>query len=298
MARRRKRALLYYVFAVTRLVWNHPANRGQRIRAVARAFGYQLRKRTVSEPMEFTLPGGVKMLCHPDNTVASQLWYFGPYTEYDELKFMTRYLRPGDGVIDGGANIGLYSFLAAPIVGGSGRVDAFEPGAVASSRFAENLSMNDLPQVHLHRAAVSERSGPVSFSTEWDVSNRMVEGRTDSAALETVEAVALDDALPDRRYAYAKLDVEGAEHLALLGARRRLLAHDPPVWQLEVLGSQLAKMGASVDDLIELLRGSGYVLGTYDADSNTLRRIGSPSAEKNILAVAEDQWEAVAARLS
>ena len=35
---------------------------------------------------------------------------------------MWRYLHPGDSVIDGGANAGLYTLFAAKLVGNSGRV--------------------------------------------------------------------------------------------------------------------------------------------------------------------------------
>jgi FkbM family methyltransferase len=257
-----------------------------------------MRKRLGRNHIFYELPGGVKLRCHPDNTVASQLWYFGPFTEYDELKFLTRYLRAGDGVVDAGANIGLYSFLAAPIIGLTGRVDAFEPGTIASERFQETLELNALPQVHLHRAAVSDREGTVLLTTDWDVSNRVLIKSSSEVGTEMVNAVTLDSALPDRPYAYAKLDVEGAEYLALRGAERRLAAHDPPVWQLEIFGDRLQLMSSSKGQVTELVRDHGYCLVSYEARPNRLRRATTlDGSHKNLLAVAESRWVEVLSRL-
>lgn len=297
MERRRSHSAGHYVRAVLRQVWAHPANRGSQVKATFRSVGYQLRKRLFHRPVYFVLPGGVKLRCYNDSTVGSQLWYFGPFTEYHELKFMTRFLRSGDAIIDAGANVGIYSFLAAPIVGRTGRVDAFEPSTVAASRFAETKAVNGLSQVHLHNAAVSDRQGTASFSTEWDVSNRLRPDRAANERTEVVQTVALDEFLSDRQYAFAKLDVEGAEHLALSGARQRLALHNPPVWQVELFGGMLEEAGSSRDEVVTLLLDNGYVLASYDADSNALLTLRSPTSQKNLLAIAVDYWEEVESRL-
>ena len=237
------------------------------------------------------------MYCHRDNTVASQTWYFGPYTEYHELLFMTRYLRAGDGVIDAGANIGLYSLLAAPIVGPEGRIDCFEPATAAASRLAENIALNGLGHVHLHRVAVSDRPGDVVFSTGWDVSNSIVpEGAAQSEGV-SVRATTLDDALCGREYAFAKLDLEGAEGLALRGASRLLAAQNPPVWQCEIYENTLRRFGSTSAEVISQLRENGYVLAIYDADTNLLLRTLDATGATNLLAIAEDFWEQVLERL-
>jgi FkbM family methyltransferase len=254
---------------------------------------WQLRKRLSPRSSHVvTLPGGARMYCHADSSIGSQMFYFGPYTEYHELQFMTRFLRPGDGVIDAGANIGLYSLLAAPLVGPEGRVDAFEPGEGASGRFQANMDANAYAHVHLHRAALADREGDTTFSTGWDVSNRIVTGEG-----VTVPTVTLDTALSGEHYAYAKLDVEGAEYLALQGAAERLAAREPPVWQVEVFGSMLDEMGAGYDEVIDLLRGHGYRIASYDADRNTLVETDEHSSAKNILAIADDRWSWVCTRL-
>ena len=68
-----------------------------------------------------------KIRCYPNSSSASKIIYFSAFPDFYEMGFMKDYLRPGDNFIDGGANIGLYTILAASLVGNNGKVVAFEP---------------------------------------------------------------------------------------------------------------------------------------------------------------------------
>ena len=54
--------------------------------------------------------------------------------EWDELRYLQNKLRPGDVFIDVGANIGLWTLVAATSVGPSGRVFSFEPNPTTFDR--------------------------------------------------------------------------------------------------------------------------------------------------------------------
>lgn len=56
-------------------------------------------------------------------------------------------IRPGDTVIDGGANVGNYSLLFSKIVGMSGRVLSFEPTPPTFMELKENVSKWGLSNV-------------------------------------------------------------------------------------------------------------------------------------------------------
>ena len=68
-------------------------------------------------------------------------------------------LRPGDEMLDVGANIGMMSLLAARLVGPGGRVDAFEPHPGCVERVREILDENRIGHVHVHPIALSDREG-------------------------------------------------------------------------------------------------------------------------------------------
>ena len=72
--------------------------------------------------------------CYPDSPSASAMIYCHDSPDFHEMNFIRRYLRAGDTFLDIGANIGVYSLLAASRVGPSGRVVAFEPAKQASKK--------------------------------------------------------------------------------------------------------------------------------------------------------------------
>jgi FkbM family methyltransferase len=300
---KRERSTLYYAVSIPRQVWNHPANRHRRGRALARAIGWQLYKRIAKRPLDIRVYSGMKIRCYPDSGSASNVLYFTPYYEYHEMQFLQRYLRPGDGFIDGGANIGTYSLLAAGIVGTAGRVVAFEPTARAALSCRENLTLNGLDWVELHEAALAERSGVVSFLTGRDVSNRILLAEEAAADGIQVRCVSLDSILsPEALFAMAKLDVEGAEVAALRGAEQHLRQANPPVWQVEIWDHLLRDMGTSTGELLSLLSDHGYGIASYDADSNRLDFSARSSVQgvgegENLLAISGSRRGEVADRL-
>ena len=288
------------VAGLTALIWNHPANRKRRVRALAKSIAWQAYKHTVRRPLTIAAYGDLKFRAYPDSTEPGQLLYFGGLPDYNEMWFMRRYLRPGDCVIDGGANAGLYTLLAAKLVGRSGRVDAFEAAPATVQRLRENVRINALFQANVHPVALADKSQTVSFTVDRskDSGNRMRTADDDAATTVEVEAVSLDKVLTGE-YALGKLDIEGAEPLALTGALTMLSKHNPPVWQLELVDRFVERYGWSVQDVASLFRTHGYELAIYYADTGALQFgescIGS---RKDVLAIATDSRERVVKRLS
>ncbi len=287
---------------ILKRTWNHPSNRSRRVRALGSAVEWQVEKRVVRRPRDVAY-FGFRLRCYPDSQSASNVIYFTPCYNPDEMGFIRAYLRPGDGFLDIGANIGTYALLARSLVGAEGWVDGFEPHPVAARRFRENVARNDLANVTVHQAAVGETAGHVAFVVGDDVSNRVASTADAGRRTVDVEVVTLDEVLPDRRYAMGKLDVEGYETAALRGARRHLAAGDPPVWQLEMLDHRLRKAGTSRSDLVGLLADHGYRLAEVDGRGP---RSGSPGlrwaspegrSTQNIWAVQGDAVGEVEQRL-
>jgi FkbM family methyltransferase len=251
---------------ILKRTWNHPSNQSRRVRALASAIEWQVEKRVLRHPRDVAYYG-FRLRCYPDSQSASNVIYFTPRYNPDEMDFIAAYLRPGDGFLDVGANIGTYALLARSRIGPDGWVDGFEPHPVAARRFRENVERNQLVNVTVHQAAVGETAGRVAFVATDDVSNRVASSTDVGRRTVEVEVVSLDEVLPDRRYAMGKLDVEGYETAALRGAVRHLAAGDPPVWQLEMLDHRLGKAGTSRADLVALLGDHGYRLAEVAGDA-------------------------------
>ena len=83
------------------------------------------------------------------------LYLFGTW-EPDLVAFLRRRLRPGETFVDVGANIGCVSALASRLVGPRGTVVAIEPSPPMIAALQETLTRNDLTNVRMVTAAVSD----------------------------------------------------------------------------------------------------------------------------------------------
>ncbi len=120
----------------------------------------------------------------------------------------------------------------------SGHVDAFEPADVPASRLEENLKLNSLDNVTIHRAVASDREGRVTFGFSDEDCIAHVEGAGDFAdGGHDVSAIRLDRVLgTTTALAMVKFDIEGYEPFALRGAAELLKDGNPPVMQIEAAG--------------------------------------------------------------
>ena len=161
--------------------------------------------------------------------------YYEPFYE-----IIGQFLKLGDVFFDCGANQGIYTLAAAKLVGEKGRVFSFEPQPYAVKCLQDNLALNELNNVTIIEAAVSDQKGMVSLDLSTsEVSASIVTDFGGEKTLE-VETVRLDDVA--KEYAVVpdliKLDVEGAEYMALQGAADLLKEHKP-ILVLEVMNPSM-----------------------------------------------------------
>jgi FkbM family methyltransferase len=138
--------------------------------------------------------------------------------EYEKQKLISREVRPGSVFWDVGANVGFYSLLASGLVA-SGKVFAFEPVPRNLAYLREHLALNRVTNVEVLTIAVSDRNGASSFEIE----ETGFMGHLSSEGNMTVSTATLDSLVEAGRVLppdYVKMDIEGAELLALRGASR------------------------------------------------------------------------------
>ena len=278
-------------------IWGHPANRGRQLPALLRAFAWQIDKRLRNRP--WIVPfHGLKLVCYPDSTSSSAVIYFSGLPDYWEMSFLRAYLRAGDHVLDVGANVGIYTVLAAARVGPRGSVDALEPQEAAAGRIEAQASLNGLHNIRVHRYAASDRSETAAFGYSDESATRHLRRETETSGDGIqVSTMRLDELEPGKQYALGKMDIEGAEPLAFRGAVDRLRHANPPVWLLEVAGySKL--YGVSTDELIASLADAGFDTAVWDPEARRLHYTKTPwtLGVQNVLAVAHDRAQEVAAR--
>jgi len=147
-------------------------------------------------------------------------------------KTLAERLRPGMVFYDLGANIGLFSLLAARLVGASGKVFSFEPDAEVAARLRRNVDRNRFSNVSVVEEGVWSSSGEMSFvpanPASPDHGTGSVETRRGVASLQKVQCVSLNDFADKAPQPDAiKCDIEGAEVEMLRGATTILRTRRP-----------------------------------------------------------------------
>lgn len=100
------------------------------------------------------VPGG-EVLASLDDYVGRAAFFFGNL-DRKITWICARIVRPGDTVLDIGANIGIVSVWLSTLVGASGMVHAFEPSPKLQRVLRDTLIHNQLSNVLLHPVAFRE----------------------------------------------------------------------------------------------------------------------------------------------
>lgn len=171
------------------------------------------------------------MFLRGDVYIGRSLETYGEFSEI-EVGVLLSLIRPGDVVVDAGANIGALTVPLARKVGRGGRVFAFEPQRTIYHLLCGNLALNELEQVEAHRAALGERSGSIGLpSLGYRASTNYGGLSIETAAEQTEQAplLRLDD-MQLSRLRLLKADVEGSENALIAGASDTIRRCRPVLW--------------------------------------------------------------------
>jgi FkbM family methyltransferase len=152
-----------------------------------------------------------------------------------EAMLLRAFLRPGDTVVDVGANVGNLTLAMAAAVGDAGRVLAFEPQRFPFGCLWANVALNSLMHVVSPlQLAVGDSAGavevpqldPMQHITNFGGVSLLDKHTTPT---EIVARVTLDEMqLPALRL--LKCDVEGMEPAVFRGARDTIMRLRPVIW--------------------------------------------------------------------
>lgn len=166
-----------------------------------------------------------------DSLIGDALAKSGKYEPNVLPRFLER-LRPGDVVLDVGANIGTYALTAAAKVGPSGKVIAVEPVARNVRSICMGVLSNAFTNVSLLQCAASGSNSVIGVIRGDNSSNGIVDAHVgESAIAEFVPTLRLDEVLGYLdRLDVLKIDIEGHEPIAWPGLAGLVQRHKPVIF--------------------------------------------------------------------
>lgn len=210
---------------------------------------------------------GVTLVLNRDDAIVSGNIALGCYETYN-LELFEKLLRPGMCVLDVGANIGLYSAIAARMVGTGGRVIAIEPEPTNCSFLRRTKERNGLANLTILQKAAGAESGEtfLYLSSTNKADNRIF--GDESRAKIRVELTTLDSIVTDEqvtRVDVLKIDTQGFELHVARGMEKLLEANHDLVIMMEFWPWGIAHSGGDPAELLQFFASRGFVISVIDA---------------------------------
>jgi FkbM family methyltransferase len=241
-----------------------------------RHVSFSITKNGITYPFEYlldtTLPTQGNLAAHICN---------GSLYEPEVSLVLMHVLQEGDGVIDIGANSGFYAVMAGQLVGRKGAVYAFEPEQGNLITLRQNIRLNHLDNVEVIAAAVGSEDTEVDLYINRDNDgghalwnpgahsfNRL---SCESIVLQKTSMVRLDTFFNGKenecpKIKLIKIDAEGYEHHALMGAVTTIRQHTIPFILAEINRLALQQSGTSERTFRLFMHHLGYT--AYLAEIN------------------------------
>lgn len=171
------------------------------------------------------------MLYHTaDQYIGGSLHKYGEFSE-GEVGMFRQLLRPGDVVVEAGANFGAHTVAMAQMVGPEGAIYAFEPQRLIYQILTANVAINSLNNVTTLHAGLGAEMGSIRVPTLDPTRGQNFGGFSisghpagEEVPVATVDSMGLDQC------GMIKVDVEGMEYQVLEGARATIARLKPALY--------------------------------------------------------------------
>jgi len=196
----------------------------------------------------------------------------------EELFSMVDALLPDNGtVFDVGANFGCCSFgIYSRRKDSNIQFHLFEPNPVVISCLekAKLLQENKAGQFQLHKGCVTDQPGTSNLSFELNHTGGGYINRNEEGEIQNIVLDELVEDLKITNVDFCKMDIEGSEPFALVGAKQTLDQGIIQAIYTEISTENLCRQGHSVNSPIQLLKDSNYSL--YWCRNQELNTISRP----------------------
>lgn len=187
------------------------------------------------------------------------------------LRIVEKYLKAGGTFVDVGANVGLFSLLAARIVGPTGKVIAIEPAPLAANALRATVNANGLANVvRIEEIAAGAERGLGTLAVEPNCGRSTLLASETSTGTVVVSIAPLDEILAGTIPDIVKIDVEGWEPKVIAGMEATLRANPNIILIMDLEPARIRSTGLSASAWVDWVIGAGLQMFEIDERNGEL----------------------------
>ena len=189
-------------------------------------------------------------------------FFYKRVSDKDLRKWMEDNIEEGMTVLDIGGNIGDTADYLSKLVGEKGKVYSFEPDPTNFKHLITNI--DGLENVIAENVAVGDKNTKIQLyiNDSLNVDHQTYDSGEGRESIE-VQCVTIDEYLKGKKVDFIKIDVQGFDYHAMLGAKETLRNND-----IRIIGEfwpyGLLKAAVQPKEYLDLLTGLGYKVELED----------------------------------
>lgn len=259
--------MLKSLLVTLRAILRHPLNASEPLAALERYVKWQIGSRLVPGAILLPFVNETFLIVSPGMTGATQNIYTG-LSDFADSALVLHLLRKDDLFVDIGANVGVYTVLAAGAVGA--QTVSIEPVPQTFSKLCANLRVNNIgDKVTPHNIGLGREKATLRFTADRDTMNHVITDENWKGASIQVPVSTLDAVLKEQPPTLIKIDVEGWESEVLAGAASTLRS-SALLGLIVEMNSNDAAFSANELAVYECLLDNGFKPYAYDPPTRSL----------------------------
>ncbi|MDF1676009.1 MAG: FkbM family methyltransferase [Vicingaceae bacterium] len=277
-----------------RYIYTHPLTKNSKLSALLRFFNWQITSRLSKNNQQIKWIGNLKLSMHKGMHGATGCIYVG-LPEFNDMSFLLHFLDAKSNFIDIGANVGVYSLLAAGTQ--KSKTIAIEPIPQTFQYLTTNIQLNQLENlVNCYNIGLSDKKGELHFTKDKDTINHVTAVKSENTI--NVKVDTLDNLLSHTSLSSTliKLDVEGFEYHVLSGGSNTLNNENVMALIVELNGSS-DKYELSDEMVDKQLVTYGFEKYDYNPFTRELTALTQFHHEANTLYIRNSKLSAIKEKL-
>jgi FkbM family methyltransferase len=191
-------------------------------------------------------------------------WYHGKLREHDTMVIFKELIGKDDVVVEVGGHIGYISIFFSYLVGHNGALIVYEPGTNNLPYIIENMKNSPFKNHTIKKFAIGQDEGTAIFYEDdlTGQNNSLVkdfkglQNNSKNSFVDTevheknVKVTTLDSQFNNKAVDFIKIDIEGGEWPAILGAKKLILTQKPIL---------MVEIQADRDSIFEFMKNQNYI---------------------------------------